>query len=116
MRYRSRLQTLVLFLLRLIVVYYRRKKLQMGAKNSKTTPNNITTLDAVRIIHVLPAPSPLDEFQRSGTASSVWEDSVTDPEEEDMDGDDEMDSVQSYPDDSDSESCADAAEVCHKSN
>lgn len=84
----------------------------MGAKSSKVAPMNVTSANAVRIIHVLPAPSPIDEIHEIQSAPSVWEESITyldEEEEEYLDPRDDLPSPQSYLDDSDSESCF---EVC----
>ena len=84
----------------------------MGAKSSKVAPDNVTSVDAVRIIHVLPAASPIDELQGSRTASSVWEQSITylEEEEEELDPRDDVASSQSYLD-SDSESCFEVCQI-----
>lgn len=86
----------------------------MGAKSSKVAPDNVTSVDAVRIIHVLPAASPIDELQSSRTASSVWEQSITyleeEEEEEELDPRDDVASSQSYLD-SDSESCFEVCQI-----
>lgn len=85
----------------------------MGAKSSKVAPENVTSVDAVRIIHVLPAASPIDELLSSRTASSVWEQSITyleEEEEEELDPRDDVASSQSYLD-SDSESCFEVCQI-----